>query len=112
MCSSPWNTERNFAAILRASFRLPELKAGCPQHVWERGTRTSTPNLSSTATVAKHTLGKNVSARQVENRETLIPLFCAIGKVYVNCDAEKRVKAGLPREMPAVKGGATGLPAP
>src|SRR3990172_6149725 len=94
MCSSPWNTERNLAAIFRASFRLPELKAGCPQHVWERGTRTSTPNRSRTATVAKQTFGKKVSARQVENRETRIGGFRVIHQVYPTAI---RSASGIPR---------------
>src|SRR5660397_165944 len=70
MGPSSGKERRNFRAIARASFRFPELKAGWPQHVWERGTRTVAPNRSSTSTVAVQTPGEKASARQVKKRDT------------------------------------------
>jgi hypothetical protein len=57
MYPSPGKESRNFRAMARASFRFPELKAGCPQHVCERGTRTVAPNRSRTSTAAKAVRG-------------------------------------------------------
>ena len=71
-----------FRAIFRASFRLPELNAGWPQQVCDSGTRTSAPNRSRTATVAKATRGKKASARQVKKRETGMDGCCGIHQVY------------------------------
>src|SRR5512139_141777 len=83
MGPSSGKERRNFRAIARASFRFPELKAGWPQHVWERGTRTVAPNRSSTCTVASQTPGEKASARQVKKRETGMGSFGSIPVVYV-----------------------------
>src|SRR5512141_1094231 len=83
MGPSSGKERRNFRAIARASFRFPELKAGWPQHVWERGTRTVAPNRSSTSTVALQTPGEKASARQVKKRETGMGPFGSIPVVYV-----------------------------
>src|SRR3990170_4649609 len=82
MYPSPAKADRNFRAIFRASFRFPELNAGWPQQVCDRGTRTSAPKRSRTETVAKQTRGKKASARQVKKRETGMGRFSAILKVY------------------------------
>src|SRR5512140_2644731 len=81
MGPSSGKERRNFRAIARASFRFPELKAGWPQHVWERGTRTVAPNRSSTSTVAVQTPGEKASARQVKKRDT--GMGASIPVVYV-----------------------------
>src|SRR5512141_1656546 len=83
MGPSSGKERRNFRAIARASFRFPELKAGWPQHVWERGTRTVAPNRSRTSTVASQTPGEKASARQVKKRETAMGPFGSILVVYV-----------------------------
>src|SRR3990172_1838589 len=70
MYPSSGKEPRNFRAIARASFRFPELNAGWPQHVWERGTRTVAPNRSSTSTAAWQTPGEKAAARQGKERET------------------------------------------
>src|SRR5512145_523100 len=82
MYPSPEKTDRNFRAIFRASFRLPELNAGWPQQVCDSGTRTSAPNRSRTAAVAKATRGKKASARQVKKRETGMAGGRRIQQVY------------------------------
>ena len=82
MGPSSGKERRNFRAIARASFRFPELKAGWPQHVWERGTCTVAPNRSSTSTVAVQTPGEKASARQVKKRETGMGPFGSIPVVY------------------------------
>src|SRR5665647_746076 len=82
MNPSSGKERRNFRAIARASFRLPELKAGWPQHVWESGTRTVAPKRSSTSTVALQTPGEKASARQVKKRETGMGPFGSIPVVY------------------------------
>src|SRR5512140_3003312 len=83
MGPSSGKERRNFRAIARASFRFPELKAGWPQHVWERGTRTVAPNRSSTSTVASQTPGENAPPRQAKNTETGLGPFGSIPVVYV-----------------------------
>ena len=63
-------------AILLAMFmvlaRSPLFKAGCPQQLCARGTRTRQPARSSKATAANATCGRIRSARQVTNNPTLI----------------------------------------
>src|ERR1700733_1261167 len=54
----------------RATARCPALYAGCPQHVWERGTSTWHPASSSRRIAAKPMLGRWRSTRQVTNRPT------------------------------------------
>src|SRR3990172_10332299 len=82
MYPSSGKEPRNFRAIARASFRFPELNAGWPQHVWERGTRTVAPNRSSTSTAAWQTPGEKASARQVKKRETGTDRSGSIPVVY------------------------------
>src|SRR3989304_5742850 len=80
----PWSGRepRNFRPIARASFRFPELNAGWPQHVWERGTRTVAPNRSSTSTAAWQTPGEKAAGRQVKKRETGTDRSGSIPVVY------------------------------
>src|SRR5512143_3122510 len=102
MGPSSGKERRSFLAIARASFRFPELKAGWPQHVWERGTRTVAPNRSSTCTVASQTPGEKASARQVKKRETGMDPFGSIPVVYVKGSPPGRI---LPGENPGAEGG-------
>ena len=97
MGPSSGKERRNFRAIARASFRFPELKAGWPQHVWERGTCTVAPNRSSTSTVAAQTPGEKASARQVKKRETGMGPFGSIPVVYGMRVPSRDYKASLPR---------------
>src|SRR3972149_5273493 len=95
---------RNFRAIARASFRFPELNAGWPQHVWERGTRTVAPNRSSTSTAAWQTPGENASARQVKKRETGTDRSGSIPVVY-GMRRSPRPASFLGRTPPREEGG-------
>ena len=70
--SLPSNCRRRRRASGFASFQNPELKAGCPQHVWPSGKSTSTPSRRSTRTVLSPTSGKNWSTTQETNREACI----------------------------------------
>ena len=76
-------------ATRRASSGWPDVHPGWPQHVWRRGTATSTPARSSTVRAAFHTEGAATSARHVRMSRALIA-----GSYPPRCYPEQERKHG------------------